>query len=104
MKEFSAEAEKQLNGLFPSAEKSPFGCSELLCAALLSRVGPVVVSGVGSTAACANAFVFRKPAERGQDTQLLVCYRRSCDPPYANVSELRSAVGKKLSDSAPASR
>jgi uncharacterized protein YyaL (SSP411 family) len=96
MAEFSKELEKQLFRLFPQATKSPFGCSELLSAALLYRMGPAVVSGPGSEQSVTNAFVFRKPADRTQGEQLILCHRRSCDPPYRSVSELAAAASRKI--------
>jgi uncharacterized protein YyaL (SSP411 family) len=88
MEEFSAELQKQLFGLISAAEKNPFGCSELLAAGLLYLVGPVVVSGPGSEAACKSPFVFRKLENLAQRSKLLVCHRKSCDAPYSGVAEM----------------
>jgi uncharacterized protein YyaL (SSP411 family) len=88
--EFSVEVEKQLFRLFPAAEKSPFGCAELMNAALLYLVSPVVVSGIGSEKACVSPFVFRKKSDES-----LVCHRRMCSLPVSDVDELRvSALSK----------
>lgn len=88
--EFSAEAEKQLSTFQKVAEKNPFGCSELLSAMLLNEVGPIVVSGPGSEAACTLPWVFRKPGR-----ELLVCHRRTCDLPISSVGELSKVVAAK---------
>ena len=99
--EFAREGEEQLRRLFPSASLSPFGCAELLNAAILYAVGPVTVSGTGASVACVSPYVFRKAPEedsRAKEGFLLVCHRRACDAPYSSAEELKNAALKKLAN------
>jgi uncharacterized protein YyaL (SSP411 family) len=98
--EFAEEWEKQLSAFWAQAERQPYGCGEMLNAALLSLVGPLVISGDGAFEACNSPFVFRKGISKAQAKtdagRLLVCHRQTCDAPLASLGALEQAIETKI--------
>jgi uncharacterized protein len=98
--EFAQEWEKQLSSFWAQAERQAFGCGEMMNAALLSLVGPVVISGQGASEACVSPFVFRKGFSKSQAKadagRLLVCHRQTCDAPLASLRDLGQAIETKI--------
>lgn len=67
------EVRAVMSKVFPSVAASPYGHGELINAALLAVMGPIVVSGTETVPLVKHPHVFRKfAAER------LVCHRRTC--------------------------
>jgi uncharacterized protein len=97
--EFAEEWEKQLSSFWAQAERQPYGCGEMLNAALLSLVGPLVISGDGAFEACNSPFVFRKGVSKAQSkaaSGLLVCHRQTCDAPLGSLQDLGRAIESKI--------
>jgi uncharacterized protein YyaL (SSP411 family) len=98
--EFTEEWEKQLSSFWAQAERQPYGCGEMSNAALLSLVGPLVISGEGAFEACNSPFVFRKGISKAQaktdSGRLLVCHRQTCDAPLSSLGALEQAIETKI--------
>jgi uncharacterized protein YyaL (SSP411 family) len=99
--QWSTEVEKQLGSLWDKVKKNPYGSAEMVNAAMLSLVGPVVLSGPGTEALVKNPFVFRKHefklrGKAAEAPRLLICHRQTCSEPLPSLGDLESEVVRKL--------
>lgn len=84
------EAQAQLRKIFPGILKSPYGQGEMINAALLAVMGPIVASGLDSLAAVKHPHVFRK-----NSAQNLVCHNRTCSLPL-EVEAIPQEISRHL--------
>lgn len=77
---YEVEATEAMEALWSQAMQSPFSAGELACAATLSLVGPIAVSGHHVSSLCENPFVFQKANSEVQpeQTSILICHRKTC--------------------------
>jgi uncharacterized protein YyaL (SSP411 family) len=92
---WTKEWESQLQNVWPQIKRSPYGCGEMLNAAMLSLVAPIVISGPSTDQAVRSSFVFRKPADKNARTSLLVCHRQTCSRPLADLTEVEEEVAAR---------
>jgi uncharacterized protein YyaL (SSP411 family) len=100
---WASEVQKQLGSLWDKVKKNPYGSAEMVNAAMLSLVGPVVLSGAGTEALVKNPFVFRKhefklkgPKSGEIKSSLLVCHKQTCSQPLGSLEELKKELEQKL--------
>jgi uncharacterized protein YyaL (SSP411 family) len=98
--QWSNEVQKQLGSLWEKVKKNPYGSAEMVNAAMLSLVSPVVLSGPGTETLVKNPFVFRKHEFKlkGKDVQssFLVCHKQTCSQPLPSLQELKKELEIKL--------
>jgi uncharacterized protein YyaL (SSP411 family) len=97
---WASEVQKQLGSLWDKVKKNPYGSAEMVNAAMLSLVGPVVLSGSGTETLVKNPFVFRKHEFKlkGKDVKssLQVCHKQTCSQPLGSLEELKKELNQKL--------
>ncbi len=86
------ELGRQLESLFADVKRAPHGYGELLSAALLRLLGPVVVSGAKSHQAVRHSHVFQKEG----DSRILICHRKVCGLPLSSPAEARVELAGKI--------
>jgi uncharacterized protein YyaL (SSP411 family) len=98
---WSDEVQKQLGSLWDQVKNNPYGSAEMINAAMLSLVGPVVLSGPGTESLVKNPFVFRKHefklrGKSSDNSKLLVCHKQTCSEFFSSLGELEREMSLKL--------